>query len=154
MRRTDAICGETAVIVKLVGSAVMLLCGALYAKNAQKNAFEELAEAERLLEVFKYVKNEIEEFDTPLYVALKSRGIEGGIDGLMSQISFENLRKTVSEAKKIGRGYKKEDLRVFDRVVSRLEDERKKLEAKAREAKVISRVKGIGISAAAVILFL
>ena len=90
-------------IFKILGAATVIFCGVLYAKNAQRGIGEELAEAERLLGVFKYVKNEIAEFDTPLYSVLKSRGIEGGIDGLLSGISSKKLREAVAEAKKLGR---------------------------------------------------
>ena len=74
---TNAITGRIAVIIKLLGSVVVLLCGALYAKNAQRAELSALLEAGELLEFFKYIKNEIEDFDTPLYAILKSRGVEG-----------------------------------------------------------------------------
>ena len=151
---TNAIIGRIAVIVKLIGSAVMLLCGALYAKNAQRAELLELTQAERLLEIFKYIKSEIEEFDTPLYALLKNCGIDGGVDALLAQIAYENLKKAVSEAQKLGRGYKKEDIRTCERLVSALESEKNRLKERVRETRAISRVKGIGISAAAVILLL
>lgn len=141
-------------IFKIVGSATVLLCGVLYARHAQKGVCAELAEVERLVGIFKYLRNEIEEFDTPLYSILKTQGIEGGIEGLLSTVECEKLRAAVSDAEKLGRGYKKEELRICDRLVSRLENEKKSLEIKVRETKVMSRVKGLGTAAAAVILLL
>lgn len=141
-------------IFKIVGSAVVFLCGALYAQNAQKEVLCELDEAKRLLEVFRYLKNEIEEFDTPLFEALQAKGVKGGVEELSLSVSTARLGEIIGEAKNLGRGYKKEELRICDRLVSRLENEKKSLEAKARETKVISRVKGLGTAAAAVILLL
>ena len=131
-----------------------MLCGALYSHNAQKAVSQELSEAERLLEIFKYLRNEIDEFDTPIYEALRAKGVEGSIEKIFSSVSSEGLRGAISEARLMGRGYKKEELRVCDRVVSRLEEKKKLLDAKAKETKVISRVKGLGTAAAAVILLL
>lgn len=139
-------------IFKIVGSATVLLCGALYAKYSQKGIADELSEAERLVGVFRFLKNEIEEFDTPLYEILKSKNIDGGIDGLIASVTSSRLREIIFEAKKLGRGYKKEELRICDRLVTRLEDEKKSLEAKAKETRVISKVKGYGVAAAVVIL--
>ena len=141
-------------IFKILGSVTVLLCGALYAKNAQKGVGEELFEAEYLLELFGYLKNETEEFDTPLYTVLKSRGIDGGIEGLVEKVRCEKLRAAVVDAKKLGRCYKKEELRICNRILSNLENEKKRLETKAKETKVMSRVKGLGTAAAAVILLL
>lgn len=141
-------------IFKIVGSATVLLCGALYAKNAQRGIGEELAEAEYLLGVFRCLKNEIEEFDTPLNDVFKSHGVDGGIDGLLKEVKSQKLRTAAGDAQKLGRGYKKEELRICNRLISNLEEEKKHLEAKAKETKVMSSVKGLGTAAAVVILFL
>lgn len=139
-------------IFKILGAATVIFCGVLYAKNAQRGIGEELAEVEFWLEFFKFLKNEIEEFDTPLHAVLKSRDIDGSIEGLLSAVKCERLRAAVSDAKNLGRGYKKEELRICTRVIERLENEKKSLDAKAKETKVMSRVKGLGTAAAAVIL--
>ena len=141
-------------ILKIVGSVVVLLCGAFYAKLSQREVKEELLEAEYLLDIFKHLKNEIEEFDTPVYTVLKSHGVDGGADRLLSGVKSEKLRTAIYSVKKLGYGYKKEELRVCDRLISNLEVEKNRLDAKVKEAKAMSKVKGIGVAAAAVILFI
>ena len=73
---------------------------------------------------------------------------------LLSQIKSESLKKAVIETQRLGRGHKKEDIRICQNAVSVLEGEKKRLEEGVRETRAISRVKGIGISVAAVILLL
>lgn len=138
-------------IFKLLGAVTVFACGALYALNSERAVEAELAEAEYLLSVFGYVKNETEEFDTPLFEILRARGC-GGVEELISSVKSDSLRAIISEARSLGRGYKKEELRICERILCNLESAKKTLEAKARETKAISRVKGLGIAAAAVIL--
>ena len=141
-------------IVKLVGAAMVLACGAIYAKSSRVETERELSEAEYLLNIFKHLKHEIEEFDTPIYTVLKSYGIDGGVDGLLTEVKSERLKTAIRGVTSLGYGYKKEELRVCARLIDKLEEERKFLENKAKESKVMSRVKGIGIAAAVVILFI
>ena len=141
-------------IVKLLGAAAVLACGAFYAKKSRAEIERELAEAEYLLGIFKHLKHEIEEFDTPVYTVFKSHGIDGGVDGLLTEVKSERLRAVILGAKSLGYGYKKEELRVCDRLIDKLEEEKKFLENKTKESKVMSRVKGLGIAAAVVILFI
>lgn len=140
-------------IFKLLGAAALVICGGLYAKHSQKHINDEVKEAERLICIFVYLKNEIEEFDTPLVEALKEKGICGGVDGLLASCTGR-LYDAVKESEKLGRGYKSEELRICARVIDRLENERKILVKKAEEAAVLSRVKGYGIAAALIILLI
>lgn len=144
----------SAMIFKLIGSATVLACGAVYARLSERKYSDELEEYRRLLELIKYMKNEIEEFDTPLNVILSSRSIYGGIPGLLSSLKSERLKRATEEARLLGRGYKKEELRICERLLNRIGAEKDRLEAKAEEERVIARVKGIGASVAAVILLL
>lgn len=132
----------------------MLWCGAMYAKCEQKAVEDELEEIERLLEIFICIKNEIEEFDAPLHDILKRKGVENGIEGLISKISSATLRNDLAEAKKLGRNYKKEELRTCGKVILSLGERKKLLEVKVKEKIVMSRVKGIGGAVAVIILLL
>ena len=138
-------------VFKLLGAVTVFACGTLYALNSERTVEAELAEAEYLLSVFGYVKDETEEFDTPLFEILRARGFDG-VETLISNVKSEGLCAIVSEARSLGRGYKKEELRVCNHILCNLESAKKSLEAKARETKAISRVKGLGLAAAAGIL--
>lgn len=141
-------------IFRVVGSLLIFLCGALYANLSGSAVLCELDEAGRLLRLFSYLKSEIEEFGTPLNAALSREGVDGGVEGLLSSVRSKRLLAVLGEANVLGRGHKKGDLRVCERIISRLEVEKSRLEKAASEAKTLSRVKGFGTAAAAVILFL
>ena len=153
IRLTSVIFGRIAVIFKLLGSVVLVLCGGLYANRSQAVIKSELGEVEELISVFGYIKNEIEEFDTPLDAVLEAKGIKGGIDRLLASCS-ERAFEAAKEAQKLGRGSKNEELRICARIIERLESERKALAKKADEVVVLSRVKGYGTAAALIILFI
>ena len=140
-------------IVKLIGSAIIFCCGALYSSVAKRNAVRELAETDRVLSLFRYIKSEISDYSTPLEEIFASRQILGGTKGLLESLS-ESLRAELYEARALGRGYGNEELRICDKLIGRLEARKKLLEAKAKEVTAISRVKGFGISAAVVILLI
>ena len=140
-------------IVKLVGSAIIFFCGALYAISAKRDAVRELAETDRALALFRYIKSEISDYSTPLDEIFVSRQIFGGIEGLLESLS-ESLRAELYEARALGRGYGNEELRICDKLIGRLETRKKLLEARVKEVTAISRVKGFGISAAVVILLI
>ena len=141
-------------VFKVLGSFLIFSCGALYAHFSSSAVFGELEEANRLLRVFSYLKNEIEEFGTPLNSVLLREGIDRGVEGLLSSVRSKSLLSAIGEARGLGRGHKKGDLRICARIISRLEEEKRRLEKSASEARVLSRVKGFGTAAAAVILFL
>lgn len=140
-------------ILKLVGAAVILSCGALYSSAARREVKRELDETDRTLSLFRYIKSEISDYGTPLDAIFAARGISGGMDGLLSSLS-ENLRAEISEARALGRGYGNEELRICDKLLGRLEARKKALENRVKEVTAISRVKGYGISAAVVILLI
>ena len=145
--------GRTALIVKLIGCAIIFSCGALYSSAARRDALRELAETEGALTLFRYIKSEISDYSTPLDEIFASRQIFGGINGLLESLS-ENLQAELCEARKLGHGYGNEELRICDKLIARLEERKKRLESKAKEVTAISRVKGFGISAAVVILLI
>lgn len=140
-------------ILKLVGAAVILGCGALYSNVARRDVVRELDETERTLSLFRYIKSEIADYGTPLDEIFAARQISHGMDGLLSSLS-ESLRAEISEARSLGRGYGNEELRVCDKLIGRLEARKKALENRVGEVTAISRVKGYGISAAVVILLI
>ena len=141
-------------VFKVFGSALIFLCGALYARLSSSATLGELEEADRLLKLFSHIKNEIEEFGTPLNSVLLREGIEDGVEGLLLSVRHKRLSLAVGEARGLGRGHKKGDLRICERIISRLEEEKRRLVKSASEVRVLSRVKGFGTAAAAVILFL
>ena len=140
-------------IVKLVGCAIIFCCGALYSSSAKRDAMSELAETDRVLTLFRYIKSEISDYSTPLDEIFASRQVFGGIEGLLGSLS-ESLRAELYEARALGRGYGNEEIRICDKLIGRLETRKKLLEARAKEVITVSRVKGFGISAAVVILLI
>ena len=140
-------------IVKFIGCAIIFLCGAIYSSSVGRDAANELAETDRILALFRYIKSEISDYGTPLDRIFEARGIEGGIEGLLGSLS-KGLRSDLYEARALGRGYGNEELRICDKLICRLEARKKALEVKAKELTAIARVKGFGISAAIVILLI
>lgn len=140
-------------IIKLVGAAVIFVCGALYSSAARREVLRELDETDSVLSLFRYIKSEISDYGTPLDEIFAARGISGGPDGLLSSVS-ESLRTEISEARALSRVYGNEALRVCDRLMGRLDTRKKLLESRVGEVTAISRVKGYGISAAVVILLI
>lgn len=140
-------------IFKLFGAVILVLCGGLYAKHSQNRVKAELEEAETLIGLFCYIKNEIEEFDTPLDAVLEAKGIKGGMGRLLDSCP-DSFFEAVKEAARLGRGSKSEELRICVRTIERLEEERRALAKKAEETVVLSRVKGYGTAAALIILFI
>ena len=139
-------------IFKVIGSAAVLLCGALYSKFSQISVTSELVEVKRLISLFRCLESEIGEFGTPLNRILLQNGVDGGINGLVTSVTSDRLRTVVKEARTLGRGPKSGDVRICTRICAALEAEKSRLEASVGEVKVISRVKGLGIAAAVVIL--
>ena len=139
--------------LKLFGALLLFACGAAYSYFTARSAAAELAEAVKALEVFAGLKSEIGQYRTRLDVFFLSKGIRGGLEGYLDSLS-DGLSAELSDARRLGRGYGEEDMRICDRVVSCLEARVKRLEARLGEVKAISRAKGLGLSAIAVILFI
>ena len=140
-------------MLKLVGVAAVLACGAFYSYSARKSAFVELEENERALALFHSLKNEIADYGTPLWEFLSKNGVNGGINGYINSLS-PALSALLADAIRLGRGYRNEELRLCEALISRLEARQKELAQKARDATVLARVKGYGMSAAVIILLL
>ena len=140
-------------IFKLLGALLLFLCGASYSRFASKSCAHELDETLKTLELFRCLKSEISEYGTRLDVFFEARGIRDGVDGLLDGLSKE-LGEELAEARRLGRGYGTEELRICDRAVSRLEARAKCLEGRLGEVKAVSRAKGLGLSAVAVILLI
>ena len=139
-------------LVKLFGVCAVIASGFFYSRLASRRAAEKFAESDRVLELFRYVKSEISDYGTPLDVIFAAKGM-GGIEELLSEVSGE-LAELISAARSLGRGYGKEELRICDRLISCLEGYRSRCLEKLREEKAMAKVKGLGISAAIVILFI
>lgn len=140
-------------VFKLLGAVFMIACGALYSRFASRAAAEELEENRRVLELFRFVKSEIADYGTPLDCIFAQQGIAHGVDGLFASLS-PSLRDEIGEAARLGRGYGKEELRICDKLIARLEIRQKKLSDKLSEVSAVSRVKGLGLSAAVIILLI
>lgn len=140
-------------ILKLFGAVTLLACGAAYSRAAQRAARAELEETERALSLFTRIKSEISDFRTPLWEILSKNGVSCGLDGYVDSLS-PPLAELISEAKKLGKGYSSEELRLCDGIVRRLEERQKRLKEKAREVSALSRVKGYGTAVAVIILLL
>lgn len=140
-------------VFKLLGAVFMISCGALYSRFASRAAAEELEENRRVLELFRFVKSEIADYGTPLDCIFAQQGIAHGVDGLFATLS-PSLRDEIGEAVRLGRGYGKEELRICDKLIARLEIRQKKLSDKLSEVSAVSRVKGLGLSAAVIILLI
>ena len=140
-------------IFKLFGALLLFLCGASYSHFASKASADELDETLKTLELFKCLRSEIGEYGTRLDVFFEERGVKGSVDGLLHSLSKE-LEEELSEIRRLGRGYGSEELRICDKAVSRLEARAKRLEGKLGEVKAVSRAKGLGLSAVAVILLI
>ena len=140
-------------IFKLLGACVVIACGGFYSRLAAHRAKERLVESESLLALFKYVRGEIGDYGTPLDEIFNSKGICGGVDGILSDLSDE-AAKLLEDAHLLGRGLGREELRICDRLISELEAYRCRCLEGLRVEKVMARVKGLGASAAIVILFI
>lgn len=140
-------------VFKLLGAVFMIACGALYSRFASRAAAEELEENRRVLELFRFVKSEVADYGTPLDCIFAQQGIAHGVDGLFATLS-PSLRDEIGEAVRLGRGYGKEELRICDKLIARLEIRQKKLSDKLSEVSAVSRVKGLGLSAAVIILLI
>ena len=90
------------------------------------------------MRIFSYLKNEIEEFGTPLNSVLLREGIDRGVEGLLSSVRSKSLLSAIGEARGLGRGHKKGDLRIGARIISRLEEEDEKINASLSDPEVTS----------------
>ncbi len=140
-------------VFKLVGAAAVLACGAFYSYSERRLASRELEETEGALGVFERVRSEIADYGTPLLEILSGCGISGGVDGYLGTLSPE-LAELLCGARALGLGYRNEELRLCERLISLLKERQKALEQRAREVSALSRVKGYGLSAAIIILLM
>ena len=140
-------------VFKLAGATAVLACGAFYSYSERRLASRELEETEVALGVFERVRSEIADYGTPLWEILSGCGISGGIDGYLDGLSPE-LAELLEGAKRLGRGYRNEELRLCEQLLTRLKERQKALEQRAREVSALSRVKGYGLSAALIILLM
>ena len=140
--------------VKLFGATLLFACGAFYARGARERAEKELFEAERAHLLVLRIKNEIADYGVPLNEILKSFGVDGGVESFLSSLSCERIMDSLADLRLIGYGYGKEELRICDRLLESLEVLKKEMAVRLREVTAISRVKGYGLAAAAVIFFI
>jgi len=141
-------------LIKLIGAAMLFACGGYYSKTAREKAEKELSEVEFALSLIVRIKSEIADYGVPLGEILKSAGVNGGSEGVLRELTCEKVKECLCDLNLIGRGYGKEEMRICDKIAEGLGALKKETEARVREVTAISRVKGYGVAAAAVILLL
>lgn len=145
--------GRNAMIFKLLGALLLFLCGASYSRFATKSFAAELDETRCALDLFVSLRSEISQYGTRLDAFFEARGVAGGVCGYLDVLS-KGLGDELSEVRRLGRGYGTEEIRICDKAVSLLEARAKRLEGRLSEVKALSRAKGLGLSAVAVILLI
>ena len=112
--------------MKILGCVIILIASILCAFKYEKAIKEKVTNIEELINFINYIKNQIEYFSRPLteiYLSYekKSKFIEEIIDGAERTDTSSPINKTVSEFfSSIGKGYKKEEIKLCDYTIEQL----------------------------------
>ena len=152
-------------LCKLLGGGILLLCGLLFPRFAERERQEDALQTVRLIALVRFIRSNIEFYRIPVGDILakcdrKLRDSFGGGDSLAAMVAGTEwcdarVGKIAEEfAAKLGKGYFAEQRRICDYTLTALDDLAGKKAAMAEKRRKTEKVLCLGGAAAIVILLI